>query len=32
MIGSPPSALASPIHTSNGTAEDITSVVIQDTQ
>ena len=32
MIGSPPSALASPVHTSNGTAKDITSVVIQDTQ
>ena len=32
MIGSPPSALASPIHTSNGTAEDITPVVVKDTQ
>jgi hypothetical protein len=32
MIGSPPSAFATPIHTSNGTAEDITPAVVQDTQ
>jgi hypothetical protein len=32
MIGSPPSAFASPIHTSNGTAEDITPVVVKDAQ
>jgi DNA-directed RNA polymerase omega subunit len=32
MIGSPPSAFAASIHTSNGTAEDITPAVVKDIQ
>ena len=32
MVGSPPSAFASLVHTSNGTAEDITPAVTKDTQ
>ena len=32
IIGSPPSAFAPPMHTSNGTTESITSAVVKDTQ
>ncbi len=32
MIGSPPAALASPGHTSNGTVEDSQPTVLQDTE
>jgi hypothetical protein len=32
MIGSPPAVLTSPIHTSNGTVEDIAPAVLKDTQ
>jgi hypothetical protein len=32
MIGSPPAALASPLHTSNGTAEGSTPAVGEETQ
>lgn len=32
MIGSPPATLVAPVHTSNGTAEDVTPAVVKDTQ